>query len=90
MKSGLSRELIALRVAKELKDGYYVNLGFGLPTLVSNFLPEGVDVILHAENGILGYGCIATEEDIDTAMTLSRNWTAGPFGSRKRSRASWH
>lgn len=63
MKSGLSRELIALRVAKELRDGYYLNLGIGLPTLVSNFVPEGIDVILHAENGILGYGRIANEEE---------------------------
>ncbi len=65
MKSGLSRELIALRVAKEVRDGYYLNLGIGLPTLVSNFVPQGIDVILHAENGILGYGRIANEEEID-------------------------
>ncbi len=65
MKSGLSRELIALRVAKELKDGDYLNLGIGLPTLVSNFVPEGINVVLHAENGILGYGRIASEEEID-------------------------
>ena len=65
MKSGLSRELIALRVAKEVRDGYYLNLGIGLPTLVSNFIPEGIDVVLHAENGVLGYGRIANEEEID-------------------------
>lgn len=65
MKSGLSRELIALRVAKEFRDGYYVNLGIGLPTLVSNFIPEGMDVVLHAENGILGYSRIATEGEMD-------------------------
>lgn len=65
MKSGLSRELIALRVAKEFRDGYYVNLGIGLPTLVSNFIPEGIDVILHAENGILGYSRIANEGEMD-------------------------
>ena len=65
MKSGLSRELIALRMARELKDGYYVNLGFGLPTLVSNFIPEGIEVILHAENGVLGYGRIAEMDEID-------------------------
>lgn len=58
---GLTRELIALMAARELKDGMYVNLGFGLPTLVSNFLPPGEDIILHAENGILGYGSIITE-----------------------------
>ncbi|MFC2025128.1 3-oxoacid CoA-transferase subunit B [Chloroflexota bacterium] len=65
MKSGLSRELIALRAAKEFKDGYYVNLGIGLPTLVSSFIPEGTNVTLHAENGILGYGRIANEEEMD-------------------------
>jgi 3-oxoacid CoA-transferase subunit B len=68
MEQGLTRELIALRVAKELKDGMYVNLGFGLPTLTSLFLPEGIDVILHAEHGILGYSGIVTDEtnaDID-------------------------
>ncbi|MFC1957682.1 3-oxoacid CoA-transferase subunit B [Chloroflexota bacterium] len=65
MKSGLSRELIALRVAKEVRDGYYLNLGIGLPTMVSNFVPEGIDVVLHAENGVLGYGRIANEEEID-------------------------
>ncbi len=65
MKSGLSRELIALRVAQEFRDGYYVNLGIGLPTLVSNFIPEGMDVVLHAENGILGYSRIANEGEMD-------------------------
>ena len=65
MKSGLSRELIAMRVAKELKDGDYVNLGIGLPTIVSSFVPRELDIILHAENGVLGYGRIANEEEMD-------------------------
>ena len=65
MKSGLSRELIALRVAQELRDGYYVNVGIGLPTLVSNFIPEEIEVILHGENGILGYGRIAVDEEME-------------------------
>jgi len=65
MKSGLSRELIALRVAKEFRDSYYVNLGIGLPTLASNFVPEGIDVILHSENGVLGYGRIANTDETD-------------------------
>ncbi len=64
-KEGLTRELIALRIASELKDGYYVNLGIGLPTLVSNFLPPDVHVTLHSENGLLGYGHQAEVEEID-------------------------
>jgi len=60
--AGLPRELIAMRVAQELRDGMTVNLGIGLPTLVANFLPRDATIILHAENGILGYGGIAEDE----------------------------
>jgi len=63
--AGLTRELIALRVAGELRDGMSANLGIGLPTLVSNFIPEGVTVMFQAENGILGYGGIAPDDQYD-------------------------
>lgn len=63
--AGLTRELIALRVAGELHDGMSANLGIGLPTLVSNFIPEGVTVMFQAENGILGYGGIAPDDQYD-------------------------
>ena len=61
----LDRNQIAQRVAQELKDGYYVNLGIGIPTLVANFVPEGVDVMLQSENGLLGMGEFPTEEQLD-------------------------
>ena len=64
----LSREQIAMRVAQELKDGYYVNLGIGIPTLVANYVPEGMEVMLQSENGLLGMGQFPTEEELDADM----------------------
>ncbi|MBI4337541.1 MAG: 3-oxoacid CoA-transferase subunit B [Chloroflexi bacterium] len=64
-KPGLDRETIAMRCAREFQDGWMVNLGIGIPTLCSNHLPEGREIILHSENGLIGYGPLATREDLD-------------------------
>ncbi|MEH6343451.1 MAG: 3-oxoacid CoA-transferase subunit B [Bermanella sp.] len=64
----LSREQLAQRVAQEMKDGYYVNLGIGIPTLVANYVPEGMEVMLQSENGLLGMGRFPTEDEIDADM----------------------
>src|SRR5438094_10397324 len=61
----MDRERIVRRVARELKDGDYVNLGIGLPTLVASYIPPGVDITLHSENGLLGIGPYPTEAEVD-------------------------
>jgi 3-oxoacid CoA-transferase subunit B len=61
----LSREQIAQRISRELRDGYYVNLGIGIPTLVANYIPKGMEVMFQSENGILGMGEFPTEQTVD-------------------------
>ena len=83
MKNESKRELIVKRVAKELRDGYYVNLGIGLPTLVSNYVPAGMTIILQSENGMLGIGPYPEEgkEDPDLVNAGKETITEIPGSS---------
>jgi 3-oxoacid CoA-transferase subunit B len=79
----LTKEQIAQRIAKEVKDGYYVNLGIGIPTLVANYVPEGIDVEFQSENGVLGMGPFPYEgeEDPDVINAGKQTITTMPGAS---------
>lgn len=79
MKERLPREAIAMRAAKELFNGAVVNLGIGIPTLVSSFIPEGIDIVFHTQNGALGFGPVVTAEEFEEKADIDLVNASGQY-----------
>ncbi len=79
MKERINRESIAMRAAKEIFDGAVVNLGIGIPSLVSSFIPEGIDVIYHSENGAVGFGPVVQAEEVAEKADIDLVNASGQF-----------
>lgn len=79
MKERLAREVIAMRIANELFDGAVVNLGIGIPTLVASYVPEGMTVIYHSENGVLGFGPVLTADQFESMADVDLVNASGQY-----------
>ena len=90
MKERLSREAMAMRAAKEFFDGAVVNLGIGIPTLVSSFVPEGIEVIYHSENGVLGFGPVLTAEEFAEKADIDLINAGGQYITPKPGMSFFH